>query len=426
MTSAEDVHGECGSAAPSPATATKASPYGEGVTRICSALAVNMCKQLLRIKAPSKPGDSPENITFSPLAVASALSMVHAGTSGRTSRQLAAALHCADIRTVHEQFRHVFNELGRLSGEITLSLANRLYADDRFRPLGGYQATLDWCYKSAVETERFHADPEVCRSSINACVERTTCFRVKELLPEGSLDCDTVLALVSALYFKGRWFTPFEPGRTVPGDFHETRTRVVRTRMMSGDAPARLNHYCDGLPGRALDVAYEDDGRFSMTLLVPDQLDGLASLVESLTPERLDKILRGLDPQQDVQLELPRFMVEDTTDLRVVLQAMGVKDLFDPLLAEFTGFVTNDDASKKDGGAQAQGITLSVAIHKAFIDVNEAGTETTPPKDVAKMPGGFLVDPSRFRVDRPFYFLIRCHSPEVILFAGSIRRVQPL
>lgn len=426
MTSAQDVQGKAGPVTPSPPSATKPPITGEGVTRMCSALAVNMCKQLLRIKAPSKPGDPPENITFSPLAVASALSMVHAGTSGRTAKQLSAALNVADIRAVHEQFRQVFNELGRLSGEITISLANRLYADDRLRALGGYQATLDRCYKSAVESERFHADPEVCRSSINACVERTTCFRVKELLPQGSLDCDTLLALVSALYFKGRWFTPFDPGRTVPGHFHESRTRAVRTRMMSGDAPARLNHYCDGLAGRALDVAYEDSGRFSMTLLVPDQLDGLGPLVESLTPERLDSILRGFDPQHDVQLELPRFKVEDTTDLTVVLQAMGVKDLFDPLLAEFPGFAMSEDASKKDGSAQAKGITLSVALHKVFIDVNEAGTETTAPKDVAQTQGGYLVDPSRFRVDRPFYFLIRCHSPEVILFAGSVRHVQPL
>ncbi|KAH6926804.1 hypothetical protein HPB50_022338 [Hyalomma asiaticum] len=379
-------------------------------------------------KAQSKPGDIPENTAFSPLAVASALSMVLAGTSGRTARQLCAALSVPDVLTVHEHFRHVFSELGRLDGEIALSLANRLYADDRLRPLCGYQKALDRCYKSAVESERFHAEPEQCRSSINACVERTTCFRVKEILPQGSLDCDTLLVLVSSLYFKGRWCTPFDPGRTVPGGFHESRTRVVRTRMMWGDAPARLNHYCDGLAGRALDVAYKDcGGRFSMTLLVPDQLDGLGALVESLTPERLNRILRGFDPQQDVQLELPRFKVEDTTDLKVVLQAMGVKDLFDPLAAEFSGFTLNEEALKESGSAaQTKGLALSVALHKATIDVNEEGTEMTAPVDVPETPGSFLKDPSRFRVDRPFYFLIRCHNPEVILFAGTVRHVEPL
>ncbi|KAH6926331.1 hypothetical protein HPB50_017115 [Hyalomma asiaticum] len=297
-------------------------------------------------RAPSKPDDIQDNIVFSPLAVSSALTMVLAGTSGPTSRQLSAALNGADARTVHEQF---------------------------------------------------------------------------------SLDSSTVLALVSALYFKGRWDTPFDPSRTVPGDFHESRTRVVRTRMMSGDAPARLNRYCDGLVGHALDVAYKGSGgRFSMTLMVPDQLDGLCTLVESLTPERLDNILRGFDPQQDVQLELPRFKLEDTTDLRVVLQAMGVKDLFDPNLAEFSGFSARGDALKQDSGTQTKGLALSVAMHKAFIEVNEEGVETEAPKDTRQTRGSFLTDPSRFRVDRPFYFLIRCHSPEVILFAGTVRRVQPL
>ncbi|KAH7972220.1 hypothetical protein HPB52_009695 [Rhipicephalus sanguineus] len=414
---------------------------------------------LLKQEQDIKPGDTPDNIAFSPLAVASGLSVVLAVTSGRTAKQLSAAL-VADVRTVHEQFRHVFNELGHMHGQVSLSLANRLYADDRLRPLGGYQATLDRCYKSPVESERFHADPEACRSSINACVERTTCSRVKELLPRGILDCGTLLALPRHLapgsvvvnvvcslfvclalvseYFGWpsgseteelrRWNTPFDPGRTVPGDFHESRTRVVRTRMMWGDAPARLNHYCEGLAGRAIDVPYEDNGgRFSMTLLVPDQLDGLGALVESLTPERLNRILRGFDPQQDAQLELPRFKLEDTTDLRVVLQEMGVTDLFDPLVAEFPGFTMSRDPSEESSsGLQTNGLALSVAVHKAFIDVNEEGTGTTAPKDVPETPGSFLKDPSRFRVDRPFYFLIRCHNPEVILFAGTVHHVQPL
>ncbi|KAL1418932.1 hypothetical protein MTO96_005473 [Rhipicephalus appendiculatus] len=162
------------------------------------------------------PGIHQDNIVFSPLAVASGLSMVLAGTSGRTAKQLSAAL-VADVRTVHQQFRHVFNELGRIHGQISLSLANRLYADDRLQPLSGYQATLDRYYKGPVESERFHTDPEACRSSINACVERTTCSCVKELLPQGSLDCGTLLALVSALYFKGRWNTPFDPGPHIAG-----------------------------------------------------------------------------------------------------------------------------------------------------------------------------------------------------------------
>ncbi|XP_037501211.1 leukocyte elastase inhibitor [Rhipicephalus sanguineus] len=428
MASTEDVRARPGTAKLSPTRATKVPTTGEGVARTCNDLAVSMCKRLLRIKEQDiKPGDTPDNIAFSPLAVASGLSVVLAVTSGRTAKQLSAAL-VADVRTVHEQFRHVFNELGHMHGQVSLSLANRLYADDRLRPLGGYQATLDRCYKSPVESERFHADPEACRSSINACVERTTCSRVKELLPRGILDCGTLLALVSALDFKGRWNTPFDPGRTVPGDFHESRTRVVRTRMMWGDAPARLNHYCEGLAGRAIDVPYEDNGgRFSMTLLVPDQLDGLGALVESLTPERLNRILRGFDPQQDAQLELPRFKLEDTTDLRVVLQEMGVTDLFDPLVAEFPGFTMSRDPSEESSsGLQTNGLALSVAVHKAFIDVNEEGTGTTAPKDVPETPGSFLKDPSRFRVDRPFYFLIRCHNPEVILFAGTVHHVQPL
>ncbi|KAH6926426.1 hypothetical protein HPB50_018389 [Hyalomma asiaticum] len=397
MSSSEDVNAKPGTAKAPSTSVTKVAITGEGVTRVCNALAVNMSKQLLRIKAPSKPDDIQDNIVFSPLAVSSALTMVLAGTSGPTSRQLSAALNGADARTVHEQFRHVFNELGRIDGGIALSLANRLYADDRFRPLGGYQTTLDRCYKSTIESEHFHTDPEACRSSINACVERTTCFCIKELLPQGSLDSSTVLALVSALYFKGRWDTPFDPSRTVPGDFHESRTRVVRTRMMSGDAPARLNRYCDGLVGHALDVAYKGSGgRFSMTLMVPDQLDGLCTLVESLTPERLDNILRGFDPQQDVQLELPRFKLEDTTDLRVVLQAMGVKDLFDPNLAEFSGFSARGDALKQDSGTQTKGLALSVAMHKAFIEVNEEGVETEAPKDTRQTRGSFLTDPGGY------------------------------
>ncbi|XP_037275690.2 iris-like [Rhipicephalus microplus] len=429
MPSSKEELGKPGPTNSSSTSITKVAVTGEGVARVCNALAVNVSKQLLRIKAPSKPDDIPVNIVFSPLSVGSALSMVLAGTSGSTSGQLASALGGADVRTVHEHFRHVFNELGRTDDHITISLANRLYADDRFRPLGRYQTTLNRCYASTVGTESFHEDAEACRSSINACVERTTCLCIKELLPQGSLHPSTQLALVSALYFKARWNTPFDPCRTVPGDFHECRTRVVRTRMMSGDAPARLNRYCDGLVGHALDVAYKGSGgRFSMTLIVPDQVDGLDELVNSLTTEHLDGILRGFDPEQDMQLELPRFKVEDTTDLKAVLRAMGVNDLFDPLVAEFPGFAMRGDTSKESstGIVPVKALALSVAVHKAFIDVNEEGTETAPPKDVRVTPGSFITDPHRFRVDRPFYFLIRCHNPEAIMFTGCVRHVQPL
>ncbi|XP_077523316.1 iris-like [Amblyomma americanum] len=399
------------------------SSKGYAITRICNGLAVDMCKQMLRLKAASqRPDEDPaENVAFSPLAVASALSMVLAGTGGRTMRELSGALHGADNRTVHEQFRHVFSELGRLDDDVALSLANRLYADDRLRPSGNYQATLEKHYQSPVESIGFHVDPDACRSRINACVERTTCSWIKELLPPGSVDAATLLALVSALYFKGRWIVPFDPGRTVTRDFHETRSRVVRVRMMSGDTPARLNHYCDGLPARAVELAYAG-GRVSMTLLVPDQMDGLGSLLEALTPGRLERLLGGFDPQQDVQLELPRFKLEETTDLKAVLNAMGVKDLFDPHMVNLPGFTT-DGASKKDGEGAGGLPTLSVALHKASIEVNEEGTETTAPADSAAAAGGVILDPSRFRIDRPFYLLIRCLNPEVILLAGSVRRV---
>ncbi|KAL1418934.1 hypothetical protein MTO96_005475 [Rhipicephalus appendiculatus] len=104
---------------------------------------------------------------------------------------------------------------------------------------------------------------------------------------------------------------------------------------------------------------------------------------------------------------------------------MGVTDLFDPLVAEIPGFTMTGDASKESGSVQTKGLALSVALHKALIDVNEEGTETTAPEDVSQTPVSFLKDPSRFRVDRPFYFLIQCHNPEVILFAGTVHHVEP-
>ncbi|XP_077536246.1 iris-like [Haemaphysalis longicornis] len=393
------------------------------VTRVCNVLAVDMYKQLLRNKAQVEPDRPPDNVVFSPLAVASALSMLLAGARGRTAQQLCAVLGVADHVALHDQFRQVWGQLASLGENVTLHLANALYTDERFVPLPSFRDTLYMCYRGIDVTRlAFGQDPDACRASINARVERDTHSAIRGIVPVESLDHDTVMALISALHFKARWLVPLDPGRSCTGDFHESPSKVVRARMMSGDAVFRLNNDCDGLPARAIDIPFRGS-RASMTILVPDQKDGLSQLSNALSPARLARVLSGFDPPRDGQLVLPHFKVRATTNLKAVLQALGVEDLFSPDQTDLSGIAVDGDQTTEDGTCRdARRLVLSVALHGAFLEINEEGAHGVVAPNF-QTPGDVIVDPARILVDRPFYFLLRCRKPDVITFAGCVWRI---
>jgi serpin B len=221
----------------------------------------------------------------------------------------------------------------------------------------------------------------------------------------GVLDPMTSLVLVNAVYFKGAWLEPFKKSATKPdAPFTTADGRRVAVPMM---AQTHTFGYHDGGSFQMIELPYAG-GQRSMVVLLPKQTSGLAGLESSLSAADLDAWLGRLKPRR-VDVELPRFRVEQGFALGEVLKVMGVRLAFDPEHADFSGLT-------------GRKVWISAVLHKAFVDVDEAGTEAAAATAVGvRATAAFRPEPPVvFRADHPFVFLIRDRTTGSILFLGRV------
>lgn len=384
---------------------TKQGPAGSitmsvDLTAALSAFTVDLYKVLLS-------NSSHKNIVASPFSIAAALSMILAGAKERTATEIAAVLHTKDD-LIHKQFAEFFSKVSAYAPDVTLEVANRLYAERRFNILQGYLAMLNDCYNSAMVPINFTSEAEAARLEINAWVKDATKSKIKDLLPSGCLNSDTRLVLINAIYFKGLWNQPFSPAVTTLEEFYVSKETTKNVRMMHKKSKFNLI-ICSHLNANAVEIPYKG-GKTSMVILLPNEVDGLETLEVALTPSNLSDILKGLKSTV-VDLSLPRFKVEHDVNLKAVLQAMGVRDMF----------ACDADLSGISG---ARDLVVSAALHKAFVEVNEEGTEAAAATGMMLSKTSIKSKPPfPFVVDHPFMFFIRSLDPDVILFAGSVRDI---
>jgi serpin B len=168
--------------------------------------------------------------------------------------------------------------------------------------------------------------------------------------------------------------------------------------------------YLDGGDFQALELPYVNK-ELSMLVFLPKQANGLAEFEKTLTAEKLQGWQNQLR-EREVRVYLPRFKMTAEFKLNEALQSLGMSDAFNRARSNLSG-ITN-----------AEQLYISAVIHKAFVDVNEEGTEAAAATAIVVKPTSAVVDPSpTFRADRPFFFAIRDNRSGSILFAG--RLVEP-
>jgi len=248
----------------------------------------------------------------------------------------------------------------------------------------------------------FATDAEGARKTINAWVEKQTRDKIKDLIQPGVLDSLTRLVLTNAIYFKGDWASPFKKDGTKDGDFFAADGQKVAAPMMH-----QTGHfgYLDGGELQALEMPYKGDA-LSMVVLLPKAKDGLPALEKKLSATSAVVWIAGLRKQQ-VQVAMPRFTTTAEFMLKETLSAMGMTDAFSDR-ADFSGM---------DG---VKDLFISAVIHKAFVDVNEEGTEAAAATAVVMKSTGMPAPPVEFRADHPFVFLIRDTRSGCILFVGRM------
>jgi serpin B len=344
------------------------------------------------------------NLIFSPYSLSTALAMTYAGAHADTQIQMTQALHfLPDQDLLHPAFAHLgarLEEVGK-KGHVQLRVANALWPRKGYELLKGFLTLAKKFYGVRITPVDF-GDSETARLTINGWVEERTENKIKDLIAAGVLDDSTRLVLVNAIYFKGNWADRFDPALTSQAPFMTPAGSQIQVPMMSLKHTFRYAEV-DGL--QALELPYAG-GELSMFVLLPRDVNGMARLEEALVVKNLEKWESTLQ-EAEVQVYLPRFELTFPFRLDDMLKSMGMKDAFS----------TKADFSGMDG---TQELHLGAVLHKAFVAVNEQGTEAAAATAVAMVTKMLAISPIIFRADHPFVFFIQENGTGSILFIGRV------
>jgi serpin B len=351
-----------------------------------------------------------DNLFYSPYSISLALAMTYAGARGETEQQMADTLHLILSQDrLHPAFNGLDLELasrgegaeGKDGEGFRLNIVNAIWGQEGYEFLPEFLDVLAENYGAGLRLLDFENAPEESRVTINDWVSDQTEGRIEDLIPKGTINTWTRLVLANAIYFDAAWLHPFKAERTHDGTFHLLDGGEVTVPMM---AQTESFPYTEGEGYQTVELPY-DGGELSMVILLPEA-GQFEAFEGSLDAERVSSILKGVKPE-DVRLTMPKFTFDSSFKLAETLSDMGMPDAFLYKVADFSGM---------DGTGE---LFIGEAIHKAFVDVDEAGTEAAAATAVVG-PGAAPPPPIEVTVDRPFVFLIRDIETSAILFVGRV------
>ncbi len=358
------------------------------------------------------------NLFFSPYSISVALAMTYAGADGETARQMAETLHLTVPRAeLHSALRRLDEDLkprqgGEAERDFQLSVANALWGQEGYVFLPAFTELLAENYGAGLRRVDF-ADTQAARDTINAWVERATQDKIQDLIPPGVLSAGTRLVLTNAIYFKAAWDFGFSHRETRPRPFHLVNGGLVEVLMMR--RPEYETLYLRGNGYQAVSLPYRSY-RFQMLVVVPDR-DAFGTFERTFDADELARISERLE-FHPVTLELPKFTFESTFSLSETLRELGMADAFvSPSCAGAGAEGAGADFSRMDG---RRCLSVSAVLHKAFVAVDERGTEAAAATMVDIVESGSIKPPVHLRVDRPFLFLIRDTETGTLLFIGRV------
>jgi serpin B len=346
------------------------------------------------------------NLFLSPYSISTAFAMTYGGARGDTALQMAETLHfCLDQKQLHQAFARLRSELNAVQkkGKVQLRIANSLWPHKDYQFLKAYLALIKKYYGASVTPVDYKTAVEEARTRINTWVEEETEDKIKDLIQPGVLTPLTRLVLVNAIYFKGNWARQFKESLTHDAPFYLTPEKTVQTPFMTQE-----HTFLYGEDGglQILELPYEGDD-LVMLILLPRRVAGLAELEKALSPENLDQWI-ALLREQKIEVFVPKFKLASSFSLNETLVSMGMRDAFDQTKANFAGM---------DG---TNLLYISAAIHQAVVEVNEEGTEAAATTGIVMGLKAMPAQPTTFRADHPFIFLIRDNRSGSILFMGRV------
>jgi serpin B len=349
----------------------------------------------------------PGNLFFSSASISTAFAMAYAGAGGTTATEMAAALHFTlPPDELHPAMGALLAGLNAQHAGYELHVADALWAQQGETFLPQFLNVTRADYGAGLHTVDFARGPGAARETINHWVEEQTADKIKDLMPANAVTPSTRLVLVNAIYFKGDWESQFDKAATEDEDFHLSTSSSVKAALMHRTGSYA---YFDGGSFKALMLPYKGN-ELSMIVLLPNDVDGLDTLEKTLNAENLRDWTGKFQYVKKVILTLPRFTMTRAFELNDALGALGMKQAFEREKADFPGMTGT------------RGLWIGSAVHKAFIDVNEEGTEAAAATGISmrSMVAMREPPPTVFRVDHPFVFVICENKSGSILFMGRV------
>ncbi|MBI3161793.1 MAG: serpin family protein [Chloroflexi bacterium] len=351
------------------------------------------------------------NLILSPFSMSLALAMTYAGARGETETQMAQVLHFGNQDQLHPSFNALDLALEKKpinldkdQEPMRLGIANAVWAEQTFTFLPEFLDTVAVNYGAGVHLADFVNKPNDERIAINNWVSDQTEERIKDLLAEGTVTPDTRMVLVNAIYFKADWLWKFDANSTYDGAFHLLDGSEVTAPMM-GDTFHAIPHM-QGNGYQVIELAYAGETA-AMDIILPDE-GNFSAFEASFDKSVYDEIIAGLQNAPSARVNLPKFEFAKDFSLSDALATLGMTDAFDPGLADFSGMT-----GKKD-------IFIGDVIHKAFVAVDEEGTEAAAATAVIMEATGAPMQDVVFIADRPFVFIIRDTVNGQVLFIGRV------
>jgi serpin B len=348
-----------------------------------------------------------KNLFLSPFSIQVALAMCAAGAKGETRRVLATLLGAPE--NVEEQNRQYAALLQAVTGDgqrpFQLLTANALWGQQDYHFKPDFQEAIADFYDGALHVVNFRTQPDEAARAINAWVSDKTREKIRELIQPDFISPDTRLILTNAIYFKGQWDEPFQKASTRKEDWYgPSGTSKVPMMHRSGDYL-----YYEGEGFQALDVPYRGE-QLSMLVVLPTQKEGLTALEQQWAAQGMyRRVTSRLRHEKIVIVSLPRFKMATSFQLKPVLCALGAELAFSDH-ADFSGI-------------GEEPLKISEVVHKAFVEVNEEGTEAAAATAVGMVlcpVSSRPVQPKVFQADHPFLFFIRDRNTNAVLFCGRV------
>ncbi len=354
-----------------------------------------------------------DNVIFSPLSISTALAMAESGAREDTLSQMRDTLH---INLPEEKLHPLYHRLNTTLEEnaknssapsefdYELAISNALWGDKNESFLKEYLDIMDTHYDSGLTLMDFMNAPDESRIKINRWVEEQTHEKIKDLLAEGSINSATSLVITNTVYLKAAWQEPFQEENTRNADFYLLDKSPVSVPFMQNTADYAYSKE-SGADAYTAVVLPCKEGKLAMLVIMPDDPE---TFIENLNAEKLQQIRQSMN-YTHLNLSFPKYKNESSFSLATPLQQLGMKNAFDPLLADFSGMTGK------------RSLYISDAIHKAFIDVDEKGTEAAAATAIiiakSAMPGN---EPITAKFDHPFIYFMMDQETQSILFMGQM------